>query len=178
MKKLKCFLVLVAVMCGMVLLFQPAVANDITYVSSILWTDAEDVQVVGDYAYCAFRNGLLIFDVSDPANPSFVSRFYLSGEGRGIFVKNSYVYLADSHEGLVIFDVSNPASPDSVGNYVSSGGVGDVFVRDSLAYVAYGGSGLQIINISDPTDPDSVGSCDTPGSGLRSFRSGQLSIYS
>ena len=98
----------------------------------------------------------MIFDVSDPANPSFVSRFYLEGEGKGIFVKDNYAYLADDFNGLVIFDVSNPTNPDSVSSYNTSGGVEDVFIQDSIAYVAAGSRGLHIINVKDPANPSFI----------------------
>lgn len=116
--------------------------SNVTYVSSILWTGVNDVQVVGDYAYCAFVNGFVILDVSDPTNPVFLSKVYLQGAGNGIFVQNNYVYLADGDAGLVIIDVDDPAHPDSVGGYNTPGSACGVFVQDSLAYVADGYSGL------------------------------------
>jgi len=122
MKKAKVLLASVFALVVLFFILQLVSANNITYLSSTLWTDAEDVQVVGDYAYCAFRNGLLIFDVSDPANPSFAGKFYLVGRGGGIYVKDSYAYLADRSVGLVIFDVSDPGNPDSVNSYSTLGG--------------------------------------------------------
>ena len=38
---------------------------ELEYVSSILWTQLHDVEIEGDYAYCAFLNGLMILDVSN-----------------------------------------------------------------------------------------------------------------
>jgi hypothetical protein len=94
-------------------------ANDVNYVSSTLWTEFYDVQAVGDYAYCAFANGLVVVNVSNPANPSFVSQLYFTGggDGKGLFVKDSYVYLADGDSGLKIIDVNDPANPNLVGSY-------------------------------------------------------------
>ena len=164
MKKLKCFLILVGVLSATLLLSSTTFANDVNYVTSILWTQVNDVQTVGDYAYCAFRNGLVVLDVSDPANPSFVSKLYLQGEGgEGIFVRNNYVYLADGYAGLVIIDVTDPTRPDSVGSYNTRYYAYDVYVQDTLAYVADGYSGLQIINVSDPTNPNSMDSYNTSG---------------
>jgi hypothetical protein len=92
MKKLKSFLVLMGVLSAVILFFQPAFSNNVTYVSSILWTQVKDVQVEGNYAYCAFLNGLMIEDVSEPAHPSFVSKLYFEGGGERVFVKDHYVY--------------------------------------------------------------------------------------
>ena len=116
-------------------------ANGITYLSSILWTDAEDVQVVGDYAYCAFRNGLIIFNISDPANPSFVSRFYLGGEGRGIFVKDGFVYLGE------------PVTPGFRSIRQKGESVSVMLVLDD-GQVAYGDcSGVQYAGVCDRDPP-------------------------
>jgi len=143
--------------------------SNATYVTSILWTNVQNVQVVGHYAYCVFGNGLVILDVSDLANPSFVSRVYLQGGGEGIFVKENYVYLADGDAGLVIIDVSDPAHPESVGSYNTSGYAYGVFVQDTLAYVGDAYSGLQIIRVSDPVHPNLAGSYNTPGSAYGVF---------
>ena len=136
MKKLKFFLFSLGVLSVASLFSQTAFPNDITYVSSTLWTQAKDVQVEGNYAYCAFLNGLLIEYVSDPAHPVFVSKLYFDGGGERVFVKDHYVYLADWSAGLIIIDVSNPANPESIGSYNTPSYARDVFVKDTLAYVA------------------------------------------
>ncbi len=131
--------------------------SNVEYVSSTLWTGARDVCVVDDYAYCAFVNGLVILDLSDPDHPRLVSRVYLQSEGWGIFVKDDYAYVAHGCAGLVIIDVSDPANPDSVGGYDTPGFANDVFVSDTLAFVADMEEGLQVISVSDPSDPYLVG---------------------
>jgi hypothetical protein len=49
-------------------------AQKIEYVNSTLWSGLHDAKVVGNYAYCAFPNGLAMLNVSNPTSPSFVSR--------------------------------------------------------------------------------------------------------
>ena len=58
----------------------------VTYEGSTLWSGMNDVVVSGDYAYCAMNYGLMIIDVSDVTNPSFVSKLYLQDEGWGVAV--------------------------------------------------------------------------------------------
>lgn len=155
---------LTCVLAGMLLFFfQPAFAIEITYISSTLWSGANDVQVVGDYAYCSFINGLVILDVSNAAASSLVSKLYLQTGAKAIFVQENYVYLTNKGAGLVIIDISDPASPDSFGSYYTLGYANDVFVKDGLAYIAQDTTGLQIIDVSDPANPVSVGGYDTPG---------------
>ncbi len=91
-------------------------AQNVEYVGSTLWTGVIDVEVVGNYAYCAFVNGLVILDISDPAAPVFVSQYFLQGYGKAIDVSGSYAYVADASFGLQIVNISNPSSPTLVGS--------------------------------------------------------------
>jgi hypothetical protein len=55
-------------------------AQGIEYLGSTLWSGVNDVKVVGNYAYCAFFNGLMILDISNPDTPTFVSQYYIGGD--------------------------------------------------------------------------------------------------
>ena len=87
-----------------------------------------DVAKVGNYCYCCsmgnFYPGhpgdgcLTIIDVSDPANPTFVSSLPVGTgpEGKCIFISGNLAYIADETTGLYIVDISNPATPFIVGS--------------------------------------------------------------
>src|SRR3990172_429678 len=70
-------------------------SEKISYLNSTLWTGIIDVKVVGSYAYALYWNGLGIFDVTDPQKPLQISRIYLQGTGRGIYVLDNYAFIAD-----------------------------------------------------------------------------------
>ena len=73
---------------------------------------ANGVQVSGKYAYVAdSNNGLVIVDVSDPANPKQVGHLDTDGGAIGVHVLNNYAYIADDNNVLVIVDVSDPTNP-------------------------------------------------------------------
>ena len=38
-------------------------AFEFNYEGSTLWSKVKDVEVVGNYAYCAYQNGLLVLNV-------------------------------------------------------------------------------------------------------------------
>jgi len=86
-------------------------SENVEYISSTLWTGIVDVDVVGEYAYCAFWNGLGIVDVSDPSQPILVSKLYLHGRAWGIDVDGVYAYLADDWAGLQVIAISSPENP-------------------------------------------------------------------
>ncbi|MBC7116446.1 MAG: hypothetical protein H5T93_05375, partial [Pseudothermotoga sp.] len=69
----------------------------------------------GDYAYVADdRYGLVIVDISDPANPQQVGRLDTGGWAEDVVISGDYAYVANWGNGLVIVDISNPNMPQLV----------------------------------------------------------------
>ena len=66
--------------------------QNVEFVGSALWAGANDVKVVGNNAYCAYASGLVILDIANLAEPVFMSRVFLEGEGYGIDVLGNYAY--------------------------------------------------------------------------------------
>ncbi|MFX1254389.1 MAG: LVIVD repeat-containing protein [Promethearchaeota archaeon] len=113
------------------------------------YDEAYGIHVQGTYAYLAvFGIGLLIIDISDPANPTNISQF--NGYGLSdVFVSGSYAYVATTLQVQTV-NISNPASPNMVDFAFLS--AQDIFVSGSYAYAACGEDGLVILDISDPTN--------------------------
>lgn len=69
-----------------------------------------------DYLYLASIDGLNVIDVSRPASPMQVSRYYLPQNIRAMTVQDHYLYLAEedpqnNYKGRVhSLDISNPIS--------------------------------------------------------------------
>jgi len=113
--------------------------------------DPQAVVITNNFAYiAAARGGLIVFDVSDPANPQPVGRYFTGGSAYGVAVSGNYAYVADGAAGLQVIDVSNPANPQRVGGYDTSGGAGGVAVRGNYVYVADGEWGLMILGPRTP----------------------------
>ena len=111
-----------------------------------------------------YGNGLLVIDISDPANPTEVGS-YPTDRAKGVFASGSHAYVADGGvadggRGLLVIDVSDPANPTEVGS-LPTGNAKDVYVSGSFACVAGGGDGLRVIDISDPVNPTEAGWHDT-----------------
>ncbi len=133
-----------------------AADEDITYISSSLWTGAKDVVIDNNYAYAAFINGLVVFDITIPETPVFISKIYFPGSGEALYKQDSLIYLADGDNGVIIIDVTNPVNPSFIQQIMLSEYIWDVFVNDSLAYIA-DDSGLWIYSITNPSDPQYIG---------------------
>lgn len=153
-----------AVLLTLLLGVHSARSEHIEYVNSTLWAGVPDVEVVDDYAYCSFHNGLIILDVSDPSDMQFVSKVFCPGRGEGIDVSGDYVYLANGESGVCIIDVSNPEMPEITVIWDSPAYVMDVYVYNDHLYIADWWRGLHIFNVEDPTNPYWVGGIDTNSS--------------
>ena len=131
---------------------------------------AQDVDVVGNYAYVAVDGfslsgdfqGLEVIDVSDPSRPIPVGDAPTSNPATGITVAGNIAYLL-AGPILNLFDVSDPRSPTEIGTYALPSNGEDIEVIGELAYTALGGSfsGLLILNVSRPGFISEIGRFET-----------------
>ena len=134
------------------------------------WHDGRQIVIDDGVAYVGGghnTDGLGIFDVSDPNNPSFVSLTGNTTEiGHGVAKKGDYAYVSGRTSGSIeVFDVTDPNNPgivDSISNSDRQGSLGLTIVDDTL-YCAVAGDndpdvndpvdgGLQAVDISEPTN--------------------------
>ncbi len=127
-----------------------------------------DVYVRGNYAYVGVgqsfsipstQKGLLIYDVSDPANATIVGECHdLNNNNiRDVKVKGDYAYVTDYGAGFAIIDVKDPRNPNLVSEWTESGCSAErLFVSGDYVYLADMSKGLTIINVSDKKHPSKV----------------------
>jgi hypothetical protein len=129
---------------------------------------ADEVEVVGDYAYVA-SNGLHIVDVTAPANPIAVGAYewtstvglHATEPQQDVAVRGDYAYLTVSdwpfHSGgLLVVDIRDPAIPVEVGFYQTPGDSVGVALQGDYAYLADLSGGLCIVDIGDPENPAGI----------------------
>jgi len=112
---------------------------------------------IGDGGY------LRILNVSDPSSPTTVGKLKCPRVIKDIYVKDSFVYIADGESGIRIINATDPTNPVEIGFYDTGDWAYGVHVVDSLAYIANYEGGLYVINVSDPTNPTEIGFYDTGG---------------
>ena len=120
------------------------------------------VVVVGNYAYLAQGQDMLVIDIADPSSPSSVGSVTTPALINNIAVAGNYAYIADGENGLVIVDITNKATPSLRGTYATDSAYG-VAVAENYAYVADGYNGLLIVDISNPDAPSLKGTRNTDG---------------
>lgn len=127
--------------------------------------EANDVVIVGDYAYVANGSGgLMVADVSDSSIPEEIMSLALPGNSTVICRQGSYLYICDQEDTLRIVSISNPSNPSQVGKVgLSCDQPKGLFITGGTAYVACRGTGVEIVDISTPSSPSVIGSFNTPG---------------
>jgi hypothetical protein len=126
-----------------------------------------------------FDEGVLIWSLADPLNPSLLGHYFTRGTGthRDGYFGGKYVHLAAGMPGYsgniyAIIDISDPAHPVEAGRWwvpgqwkaggetqpVPSVSVhGPPYVVGNLTYIPYGAAGFVILDISDPAHIKKVG---------------------
>ena len=132
-------------------------------------TNIQGVAVRNSFAYLALaagppnNGGMLIVNVADPSNPTFVGQdnwFY----GYNVFAPSNdskYVYIAARY-WFIVEDVSWPQYPNYARRFATPGNVHNLYVIDSLAFLACEQMGLIIYNLNNPDSTAQIGEIDTP----------------
>lgn len=134
-----------------------------------------DVKVSEDGKICVIsregasnrRNGLVIYDVTDPAHPELLSAFddNLTGGVHNVFINNNHVYAINNGTSYDIINIEDPRNPKRVGGYeLTEPGhsVHDVWIVDGLAYSSNWGNGLHVVDVGNgikggsPSNPELV----------------------
>ncbi len=80
-----------------------------------------------------FERGLVIINVSDPANPVFAGAYNTDGYSDDVCLSGNNAFLADRDQGLQIINIANPANPLLAGNYDTPGVAYRVVVSGNYA---------------------------------------------
>ncbi|MHA2296869.1 MAG: LVIVD repeat-containing protein [Candidatus Hodarchaeales archaeon] len=143
---------------------------------------AYDLHVVDNMAYVIDdQSGLVIIDVSDPANPTRVGS-YQDGtgsiNGATVCIIDDLAFVADGFDGLEIIDISDSANPIEIGSFNGVDQVLDVSVVGDHAFVAGAEDGLVVVDISEPENPVEVTRYYHTGSYGEIFVAGDLAFIS
>lgn len=118
------------------------------------------VRVVGDRAYAVSRAGLVIYDVSDRANPRKLSQTFVERSGAfKVEVSGDFAYVLTGEivfekSFLDVVDVSDPLAPRVVGEFsdLTEARVQALLVTGTI--VALGdANAVTLVDVSDPANP-------------------------
>lgn len=124
-----------------------------------------DFVISGNYAYiAAYRNGLIILDISDKSNPSLLGscdNYQTHSSITDLYattieIKGAYAYIWDMMQELIVINIADPSNPFKAGDWLESGGFyGEkMIIKDNYLYFITGN--VIIFDIISPTSPSDV----------------------
>jgi hypothetical protein len=120
------------------------------------------IVVADDYAYCAARFELLVFDIQWPDSLNLAGMARGVDLARDLVIAGDLAYVAGGAYGLHVCDFSDPVSPAPIRDTRWANAY-DVAVAGDYAFVADQSAGVQVFNITDPeTWPVLLGSYGAP----------------
>ena len=138
-----------------------------------------DLYVDGDRLYAAaiYGDGVDVLDVSDPADPQFITNFNYPGSGAHNVCGTEgggYVFVGDeigTGPYTRVFDVADLSDIDLVAEIEIEPGqpVHNCYVEGDLLYIAHYALGVRVFDVADPEAPEEVALYDTylgPGGGF------------
>ena len=121
------------------------------------------LDIYGHYLYLADyqpfegedTKGLYIFDITDPVEPSLLSRYsLLTSSAQDIRAWGDYVYVADGNGGCEVINVSDPYLPYTSGYCSLPDGATGVDISWPFVYLSdYIFGGVQVVDVSVPETP-------------------------
>jgi len=123
----------------------------------------QTLDIYGNYLYFADyqpfaeedTKGLYVFDITDPENPQFISRYaLLMSNAQEIRVLGQYVYVADGNGGIEVIDVSDPLLPHTSGYCSLPDGATGVDISWPFVFISdYILGGVEVVDVSNPELP-------------------------
>jgi hypothetical protein len=133
-------------------LTEPVLVNE----EPIGW-NIETIFPYQDKLFIGSQTGMLIYSLTDPMNPEYISTFWHASSCDPVVVEGDYAYVTlragnicgDNESQLDVIDITNINNPFLLKEYpmVEPFGLG---IDDSVLFVCDGYAGLKIYNASDP----------------------------
>lgn len=100
------------------------------------------------------RNGLVIYDVSDPRDVKEVGRYDegLTGGVHNVFIYDHHVYALSAGQRYDILDIHDPSNPVKVGSFeldTPGHAIHDVWVEDGIAYSSNWRDGVVLVDVGN-----------------------------
>ena len=98
------------------------------------------------------RNGLVILDLTDPANPEILSRFddELTGGVHNVFLHEGHIYAINNGRRFDVINAEDPKNPFRVSRFedrTPGRSVHDVWIEDGIAFQAGNTDGLVVVDV-------------------------------
>ncbi len=107
-----------------------------------------EVNESGNRLYiCAGLDGLKVYDLPSPVQPTPLYSVPTGGEVWGVNLQQDILYVADGPEGLIVYDTNGGLEPIQLGKYKSLGNVWGVAADSNVVYAAALQDSLQVFEL-------------------------------
>ncbi len=125
----------------------------VTYNPNNILCGANNITIVGTYAYITCNAGLVVVSLDDPTKPvvtQVIGHEVLHG-AKAFQAQFRYGFATDEH-GLTVFDITDLAHPTVI-TKLPIEHAHNLYLARTYAYVAAGPQGLVIVDIENPEQP-------------------------
>jgi hypothetical protein len=144
--------------------------TDARIVNDVMTTEDGKLGVFSREGASNRKNGIVVFDASDPCHPKPVSEYTetVSGGVHSSYVYQGHAYITDDATGSMrVIDFRDPAHPKEVARWQTQQTeagryLHDIMVVDGLAYLAYWNDGMIVLDVGNgmkggsPSNPQFV----------------------
>lgn len=100
------------------------------------------------------KNGIVIIDVTNPADAKIISTFTenLTGGVHNVFIYENHVYALSNGEKYYIINIEDPKNPRAVGKFeldTPGHSIHDVWVEDGIAYSSNWDDGVYLVDVGN-----------------------------
>jgi|GEM_PF-5466409 len=123
----------------------------------------KDCAIQGDTLYLANDDSLVLVDITDPANPVFLSETDTLNGANEIAVSGDTVAISRRHgfnpsTSLSIIDLSGPTPVvELVSSTFAGADIRDLILDGDTLYISDENTGLRVLDIADPANPAVIG---------------------
>jgi hypothetical protein len=119
------------------------------------WGANHAMAAVGNVlATCTGGGDVLLFTLSNPARPTYVSQVTTPGTALKVAIRDDMLFVGDQQGGLRIYDAHDPAAPFEVSHVEREGFYAAQLILDGdRLYVGNGWDGCVVIDIADLSQP-------------------------
>jgi hypothetical protein len=120
----------------------------------------ETIFARGEYLYMGASDGMYIYSISDPGDPTFVFRYQhivacdpvvVQGDRAYVTLRTGGEFCNRGINSLEIIDISDPYSPTLITNYPMDSPHG-LAVENNTLFLCEGESGFKVFDITDETN--------------------------
>lgn len=153
----------------------PNPLKNLTEISGFTTREPRSAEFFNDYLFIADSRSLLVYNTSDPENPTLVTEFtdfYEPKRIYGLSISDGLIYVAADSGWIYVIDITNPERPRKLYQLTYLNAANDVAISGEYMYVADTNTGMLIFNLSNRREPELVGKFYVLKSNISGFLEG------